>query len=246
METHTVAEGAGATRGALALVGGDEFRANCERMDRALLAMSARQPARVVILPTAAARQGARQAAQNGVRHFESLGAQARPALILTLEDANDPQHVAELHDADILYLAGGDPAYLLSCVRGSACERVMRAHVAAGGMLAGSSAGAMVMGAAMRYGGSHWTPTLGFAPRVATLPHHNSPPRADAAALVTSLASVSPRVETPVTPLGIATATACVSEDGGVRWRVVGVGAVTVYAATGARVYADGDEFEV
>ena len=60
----------------IALIGGNEFRPNCEPMDRALLARLAAEPI-VVILPTAAAHENPRLAADNGVRYFRRLGAQA-------------------------------------------------------------------------------------------------------------------------------------------------------------------------
>ncbi|MEO7000539.1 MAG: Type 1 glutamine amidotransferase-like domain-containing protein [Ktedonobacterales bacterium] len=234
-----------ATTGILALVGGDEFRAHCEPMDHALLAMAARQPARVVIVPTAAAQQGPHQAAQNGVRYFTALGAQTTAAMILSPQDANNPALANALADADLIYLTGGDPAYLLRCLRDSRCWQAMQARYAAGAMLAGSSAGAMALGAAMRYGrsgGAGWTLALALAPRIAVLPHHDGPPRTDSPALAASLAASLHR--TDVALVGIAVATACVSDDGGERWQVLGVGAVTLYTAQGATVYHTGDCF--
>jgi cyanophycinase-like exopeptidase len=94
----------------VALAGGNEFRANCVEMDRALLGRIALHPARVVVLPTAAVRGSPRMAADNGVRHFRELGAQASAAMIITRQDADDPAMVAQLQDAGLIYLAGGDP----------------------------------------------------------------------------------------------------------------------------------------
>ena len=238
-----------ATTGILALVGGNEFRANCEPMDRALLARIARRAARVMIVPTAAAQQGPHQAAQNGVRYFTALGAEARPIMILSPQDANNPALADELADADLIYLTGGDPAYLLRVLQGSRCWQAMQTRYVAGAMLAGSSAGAMVLGAAMRSGrasGADWTPTLALAPQLVVLPHHDGPPRADGPALAASLvAALAPSLNrADVAPVGIATATACVSADGGAHWQVIGVGAVTVYTPQGPQVYHADDSF--
>jgi hypothetical protein len=60
----------------IALVGGNEFRQNCEPMDRALLAQFGKRP-RVRILPTAA-KESPRLAAQNGIRYFEKLDAEPK------------------------------------------------------------------------------------------------------------------------------------------------------------------------
>lgn len=224
--------------GSIALVGGDEFRPDCEPMDRTLLDSIARQPPRVVILPTAAARQGPGLAAKNGERWFRRLGADAKALMIVSALEASDPTLLAALDDADLLYLTGGDPAMLLAILQGSAFAEALRRRLRAGALLAGSSAGAMVLGAAMRFGGLGWTPTLGLAPGVAVLPHHDGPPRAGWQALRASLSAPD------VTPLGIPTATACVNRDGGPEWRVIGARAVTVYAADGPYSVSPGERF--
>lgn len=226
--------------GSIALVGGDEFRLDCEPMDRALLASVARQPPRVVVLPTAAAHQGPGLAAKNGERWFRRLGAHASSLMVVSALEASDPKLLAALDDAELIYLTGGDPALLLDILHGSAFAEALRRRLRAGALLAGSSAGAMVLGAAMRYGGSNWTPTLGLAPQVAVLPHHDGPPRYDWQALRASL----PDAARDVTPLGIPTATACVNRDGEPAWQVVGARPVTVYAADGPRTVAPGERF--
>lgn len=231
--------------GILALVGGDEFRAPCVTMDRALLAMIPQRPARVVILPTAAAQQGPAIAAANGVRYFNGLGAQAQSALVLSHRDADDPQQVAALDNADLIYLTGGSPRHLLGALQGSAVWAAIQRRYQQGAVVAGSSAGAMVLGVAMRYGGGGWTPTLGLTARLAVMPHHagaigatdRSPgPTAD-------LRAALPGAQPPPTVVGVATATACVSDDGA-TWRVVGVGAVTLYTLQGPQRYLPGDHF--
>lgn len=226
--------------GSIALVGGDEFRPDCEPMDRALLASITRQPPRVVVIPTAAARQGPALAAKNGERWFGKLGARVSSLMIVSPLEASDPRLLATLDDTDLIYLTGGDPALLLDILQGSAFAEALRRRLRAGALLAGSSAGAMVLGAAMRFGGSGWTPTLGLAPAVAVLPHHDGPPRADWQALRASL----PDAARDVTPLGIPTATACVNRDGEPVWRVFGARPVTVYMADGPRSVAPGEQF--
>jgi len=223
--------------GTIALVGGDEFRAACEPMDRALLAGLQRQPPRVVILPTAAARQGPALAAKNGERWFRGLGAQARSLMVVSDREASDPRLIATLASDDLIYLTGGDPALLLRVLHGSALAEALRTRLREGALIAGSSAGAMALGAAMRYGGPGWTTALGLAPRVAVLPHHDDAPRADWQALCAGAPA-------GVTPLGIPTATACVSVEGSPAWRVVGVRPVTIYAADGPRQVAPGATF--
>src|SRR5512147_1214145 len=98
--------------GWILLVGGNEFRPDCELMDRALLTLLGEKP-KVVILPTAA-RENPSLAAENGVRYFQYLGAAAEAAPILTREDAHNLSLISKLEEGDLLYFAGGDPLYLL------------------------------------------------------------------------------------------------------------------------------------
>ena len=58
--------------GVVALMGGNEFREDCIPLDQELLSL-AKQPHRVVIVPTAAAFENPRKAAENGIRYFELL-----------------------------------------------------------------------------------------------------------------------------------------------------------------------------
>ena len=134
--------------GRLALVGGDEFRSGCESMDTAILATTGKSSPVVLIVPTAAAFENPARAAENGVRHFRSLGADAGPLMVLNHDDAMDAGMAAEVESADLVYLTGGNPAHLLDSLRDSLLLDAIRNRLEDGGILAGSSAGAMVMGA--------------------------------------------------------------------------------------------------
>lgn len=208
--------------GIIALVGGDEFRAGCEDMDAALVAAAGKGTPTALIVPTAAAFENPARAADNGTRHFAALGADAAPLMALDRRDANDPAIAAEIDAVDIVYLTGGDPSHLLDALRGSALLDAVRRGLSRGLLLAGSSAGAMVLGARMRFRGA-WTPALGLAGDVAVLPHHE---RADADAVFGELRRSAP--ESLAATLGIDGRTGAISEDGG--WRALGAGGVTVY----------------
>ncbi len=104
--------------GLIALVGGNEFRANCDSMDRLLLDATGAERPGVAIIPTAAAEQNPSMAAANGVSHFDRLGADAWPLMVLTSGDAGDPKNVSRLDDADLVYLTGGDPGHLVCADR--------------------------------------------------------------------------------------------------------------------------------
>lgn len=160
--------------GLIALVGGDEFRPGCEAMDRALLdRLGERRHA--AILPTAAAHENPRLAGQNGARYFRRLGAQAEAFLAIDRRWANDPALVGALDNFNLIYFTGGDPVHLLETLRDSLLWHAARSVLDRDGLLAGSSAGAMVMGGQVWVPGEGWVPGLGLLPELAILPHHST-----------------------------------------------------------------------
>lgn len=206
--------------GPIALVGGDEFRDGCEPMDREILAAAEASRPKVLIVPTAAALQNPSKAAVNGVSYFEGLGAEADSLMVLESKDADDDGLVSRVEWADIVYLAGGDPAHLLDVLSGSRLLDAIKASVAGGAVLAGSSAGAMVLGSWMRYRGAR--PALGLLDGLAVLPHHeHSSPDTVAAEL-----AEPPYPGGPV--LGVDAGSACFGGSDG--WKVVGEGSVVLY----------------
>ena len=217
--------------GAIALVGGDEFRPGCEGMDRAVLEASGAASPSLLVLPTAAARENPALAAANGVRHFAALGADAGSLMVTERAHANDEGLLAPLESADVVYLTGGNPAHLLDVLSGSLLlERLLEAN-RRGAVLAGSSAGAMVLGEWMRFRG--WRRALGVVPGVAVLPHHE---RAGPDTVAAELAESAPE---GILALGIDGKTGCLGAPR--EWRVVGEGGVTVYRVGEWRRYAAG-----
>lgn len=216
----------------IALVGGDEFRRGCEAMDAAILEATGSRRPRVSIVPTAAAEQNPAKAAANGVSWFSALGADVSAVMALGPADAADPDLLAPLAEADLVYLTGGDPAHLLNTLRGSLLLAALRDALARGAVVAGSSAGAMVLGSRMRYRG--WSDALGVVDGVTVLPHHE---RAEPDVVAAGMAGEAPPGQTV---LGIDAMTACA--DTGHGWRVLGTGAVTVYRGGASRRYGAGE----
>ena len=222
--------------GRIALVGGDEFLPSCRQMDNDLIEATGQVSPRVLIVPTAAAMERPELAARHGVQQFEALGADASPLMVVNRDDANDRDLTEQVDRAEIVYLTGGNPAHLLEVLRGSLLLRRLMEGLERGMILAGSSAGAMVMGERMRF--RQWSGALGVVPGIAVLPHHE---RASKSQTVREVA-----VETPedITVLGIDGATGCFSEGDG--WRVLGVGNVTLYETRTWQSYGSGDYFEI
>ena len=205
-------------------------------MDAAILEASGVKPAGVLVVPTAAAGQNPAKAASNGVAYFSTLGANASPLMVLDRRDADNEELVAPVDDANIVYFTGGNPAHLLDVLDGSALMRRVRQALDRGSIVAGSSAGAMVMGSWMRF--REWRGALGIVPGVATLPHHE---RSDPDAVSRELAMAG-RADMAV--LGVDGRTGCLSGPKG--WAVAGAGAVTVYRAGGWQRYTSGESFRL
>ncbi len=216
----------------VALVGGDEFRPETAEVDRYLIERLERDVPRVAVLPTAA-RDNPRLAAANGVRHFRGLGAEAIAVMAVDRRGADDKRLAAELDGVDLVYLAGGDPLFLLETLRGSLLWQRLANALPQGCALAGSSAGAMVLGKAMGYQGE-WTEALGLLPGICALPHFE---KWGAQALPRLKESSS---KWGLTLLGIDGATGCVGWGG--EWDVRGPGAVTVIRRGASEVYRSGD----
>ena len=221
--------------GQIALVGGDEFRPGCEEMDEKIMRASGKDPAKVVVVPTAAV-TGPAKAANDGATHFGALGGDSSMLMLLERGHAEDPDFFGPAILADVVYFTGGSPEHLLETVRESPFWAALLASMEGGSVLAGSSAGAMVMGSMMRRpraGG--WVDALGLVPGVAVLPHHE---RSDQAETSSELHRSAP---SGLTFLGIDARTGCLGDPG--NWRVVGFGRVTVYQGSEWQVFNAGDQ---
>ena len=218
--------------GLIALVGGNEFRRDCEPMDRALLARLGSEPS-VVIVPTAAAHENPGKAAENGVRYFRRLGARAEAAMIIDANTARQASFVAQIRNADLVYFTGGDPVHLLETMCDSPAWKAALEVLDRGGAIAGSSAGAMICGGQMWAPGDGWREGLGLVPQIAVIPHH--------ATLAARWNADRIRATLPagITLVGIDEATALIGS--GQSWQVIGPGEVVVYRAESPSVFTSG-----
>ena len=222
--------------GYVALVGGDEFRPGCEDFDRAMLKATGVNRPKLLVIPTAAAHENPSKAASNGVGYFSELGADASPLMALDNSNANDEGMASEVEGAHVIYMTGGNPAHLLDSLNGSILLARMTDALERGAVIAGSSAGAMVMGSWMRFRG--WRQALGMAEGIATLPHHE---RADSSTVAKELAATTPDGLRAV--FGVCGRTGCLGSPDG-RWTVHGPGDVTVYQHGEWHTYGSGDSF--
>ena len=216
----------------MALVGAGEFLPAMEAVDRALLAATGRSRPRVVILPTASWPDGeqvfARWAAM-GEEHFARLGAEVETAAVRDRVAADDPACAQAIGEADLVYLSGGKPDHLARALVGTAAGAAICAAHERGAVVAGSSAGAMILAGRHVLLGRRsafpvllrWRDALGLVPGTAVIPHYDSFPEP----LSALVALRSPR---EVVVLGIDGGTVAILHGEG--WQVLGSGRVTVW----------------
>ena len=135
------------TAGRLVLAGSGEFTPAMNDVDRELLATLRPHP-RVAIVPTAAGLEDTPpQWANRGRAHFAALGAEPVAVMVLNKDDAHEPKWRDAIADADWIYFSGGDPGHIVDTLEGSPFWNAVLERHNAGAILAGSSAGAMMLG---------------------------------------------------------------------------------------------------
>lgn len=159
--------------GWLALVGGAEWTEGCS-FDADLLAASGGDE--VLVLPTAAAYENPDKAVATATRWFGALGGRVRPLMVLGRGDAEDVSMAAQVRAARFVYLSGGSVMHLRAVLKDSAVWLAIVDAWLGGAVVAGSSAGAMVLGDPMvDPRGGAYTLGLGLAAGFAVLPHANT-----------------------------------------------------------------------
>src|SRR4029077_13332500 len=78
---------------------------------------------------------------------WEPMGGKVRGLMVLRRPDAEEEANAAAVRDSAFIYLGGGSPLHLRSVLKDSAVWSALEAAWNAGATLAGSSAGAMVLG---------------------------------------------------------------------------------------------------
>ncbi|MGH9182886.1 MAG: Type 1 glutamine amidotransferase-like domain-containing protein [Acidimicrobiales bacterium] len=206
--------------GPLALVGGGEWREGCA-FDRELLERSGGDE--VLVLPTAAAYERPERAVAWAARWFGPLGARVRGLGVLQRGDAMDPDNAAAVREAAFIYLCGGSALHLRSVLKVTPVWEALTAAWSGGAVLAGSSAGAMVLCDPMvDPRGGAFTVGLGLVANLAVLPHAG-PDVAHAHRRTIELADPGLAVA------AVAEETALLRDPAG-AWRVAGAGTVTVF----------------
>ena len=221
--------------GWIALHGGGEFQRGSEIGDRRLVVAAGGADARVIVVPTAAAREYPDMAARHGTQWFRQIGAQAEAAMVVDQSSANNSAIVATIEAATLIYLPGGDPVLLVETLRNTqAWQAIVKAHER-GVAIGGASAGAMALGTRM------WNPRtgdlidgLGLIP-IVTLPHFGVE-RLDRARALRQQLDRATRL------FGIAERTSAIWD--GSKWNVWGPGSVIEVLTDEVKTYQSGESF--
>jgi len=161
--------------GPIALVGSGEYLPVMQDVEAALLA--GRAP-KYVQIPTAAAPEGEKSLnywVDLGIRQAERIGVSAVPVVVENRADANSPELAQLVKDAGLIYLSGGNPAFLANTLRDSLVWNAIHEAWQDGAALAGCSAGAMALAdhiPGLRLTSHAPTRGLGAVPHIRVLPH--------------------------------------------------------------------------
>jgi len=225
----------------LLLEGGAEFGGRMSEPDLRAMELAGGLQASIAILPTAAAPDHNHlKAGRNGQRWFESLGASRVDVVPVTDKlSADNPEFAVRVANARLIYLLGGFPRYLCETLRDSrAWLAALEAH-RSGAVIAGSSAGAMVL---CEY---YYDPYEGkllkgldLLKNTCILPHHNRFGKGWAS----TLRSLIPQS----TLLGTDEQTGIINDASNGAWTVYGAGIVTLYRGEQIKVHARGEQFHL
>ena len=226
--------------GYLLLEGGSEFGGRMRDPDLRALGLAGGFDAPIRIIPTAAAPDNNHQrAGNNGIRWFQSLGAKdVLSVLLIDKASANDEEIAKSLRNAKLIYLLGGFTHYLGQTLKDSLAWKTSLEAFQHGAVIAGSSAGAMVM-CEFYYDLNQGQVVngLNLVANSLVLPHHNTFGKSWAGRLL----EIS-----HLTLIGIDEQTGIIDDGSSKTWSVLGRGAATLYRNAQIEVHQTGTSFSL
>ena len=224
----------------LLLEGGAEFGGRMSEPDLHAIELAGGFDSPICIIPTAAAADNNHKRAEdNGICWFQSLG--AKNVFAVDVNDsasANDSTFAASIRASRLIYLLGGFPRHLAETLSNSLCWRAALDAFNEGAVIAGSSAGAMVL--CEHYYDPYENKLLrglNLIPNACVLPHHNNFGKAWAKQLEQQLPDVI--------LIGIDERTGMISAMNG-AWQVHGAGKITLYHDGKMDSYTRGETFSL
>jgi cyanophycinase-like exopeptidase len=218
------------------LSGGNEFEQQSNGLNRGMLRLVSKTPARIMVIPVAAT-DNPRKAVRTGVGYLSRLGARAEELMITDQSTANDQALAAAVEAADIMYFTDGNPLSMVEILSNSAALPKLWSAWKNRAILAASGASAMAL-CDYYWDSGLWEKGLGLFKGIVVLPHYEyvagrfSPERL--------------RKDLPAgyTILGLDEATGIIID--GQRVKVHGQGIVTVYGPDSEKEYTDTDTFSL
>lgn len=139
--------------GSLVAIGGNEDKTADLDVLRTICGLPEGGTKVVELIPTASRIPD--EAAGQYIEPFTKLGATTVNIMNIDgRDDANDPELVQRILDADVVFLTGGDQLRITNLLGGSKIMHTLQGHYQRGGVIAGTSAGAAAMSQAMIYQG--------------------------------------------------------------------------------------------
>jgi cyanophycinase-like exopeptidase len=232
--------------GSLALVGSGEYLPAMASFEKSLIDDGIKNGKRPIYvqIPTAAG-----QESHDRLEYWKQLGKDQADRLdvdsiflpIFTRDDANNPEYVAMIKDAALIYMSGGDPHYLAETLIGTPLWDAIQENWRTGTSLAGCSAGAMVLSSHIpnfRMLKKSPTPGLNLLPEIRVIPHFNKFFRW----IPDSAAKVLLHVPDDSILIGVDELTAIVKRSGDEHWVVVGEAKVHVLKGMPDQQLTDGE----
>lgn len=236
----------------LLLAGSGEFTNSMITVDEYCLSLIQQDnlPQRVAIIPTAA---GLEKSVGNwivkGLSYFAKLNFEANGVRVFKREDTDDQKAIDTLKSSSYLYFSGGNPGYLLKTIKNSMLWNTVSDLYSEGRILAGSSAGAMVMGtytlanAPEIFGNGNtpiWEDGIGIID-FAIIPHFNKLINANPQLLKEIILSSPTKVRQKWIGIDEDTAILIFNEH---KVRVMGKGSVHVYMDDKEEIHHSGSSF--
>ena len=232
--------------GSLALVGSGEYLPAMASLEKSLVDDGIKNGKRPIYIqiPTAAGQESDDRLdywKQLGKSQADRLGVDSIFLPIFTRGDANNPEFVAMIKDAALIYMSGGDPHYLAETLMGTPLWDAIQENWRTGTSLAGCSAGAMVLSSHIpNFRMLKKSPTAGLnlLPEIRVIPHFNKFFRW----IPDSAAKVLLHVPDDSILIGVDELTAIVKRSGDEHWVVVGEAKVHVLKGMPDQQLSDGE----
>ena len=216
------------SHGVLALVGSGEYLPVMQEFETGLLhsAFARGKKKTFIQIPTGSSEEGEDRRIfwqRRGQEQSDRIGCECIYLPIHDREDAFNPEYIAAIKDAGLIYFSGGNPHHVADVFKSTPLWDAIVEEWESGSSLAGCSAGAMAFGGTiMGIRKSHHSPGLGLLPGIEVIPHYDKM----LGWLPDRVASFIANSVSNATLLGIDENTALVHTD---AWRKFGRGNVHV-----------------